>query len=1005
MSRFRVMSCLVTISLVVGGLPAMAVAADGPGENDPGLVNAEGPAVPGGFPFPVRTVSVTRPSTVKLPSGPAPAKTTGILLSDDFEGSFPGSNWNVSINDGSANATWGKSTYRKSGGNASIWCAAAGSASPGAGGDVPDNMSAWAVTGPYDLSDATAGMLNFTLWLETESGYDKFYWLYSTNGTNYDGFATSTSNGGFEIMTQDLGDWGEAGSALGHPQVWFAFLYTTDGSTTYEGAYVDGVSINTSGGGGGSDCGTYVLTEDNDNSAHTGVADGDMNTSVYEGDPEHPIEFRFDINETNVTSAQLLILAYDVDQLTNLDSPEVDKVYMNGTYLGDLTGANEEDSTTLLTVPPNSLNNSGHNWVKVLVNQYPSGTIDWWVNIKQAQLIINGGCTGQASCRSVSTNKSTYAPGENVAVTYEVDTSAASQQVRVESNLVNPDSQIIAGVDKVYTTNGSANDSKTVNLSLPAGSSGGTYTADVKVFDNGSGRLESSCQDTFTVTGGGGGCSLTCGASVPTTGQVNVPITFTGSATASGCTGQPEYFWYPDTDTTATAPGRVVQMTYDQTGTYDWELVVLVDNERCVKRGTITITGGGGGGCNLTCSATVPSSVQVGVPVSYRASASASGCAQTPAYFWWTDTNTTATSFNRNETVTYDSPGTYNWELVVVADNERCVKRGTLRVTGGTCNLTCNATVPTTGQVGNTVPYRATASASGCGEAPSYFWWTDTRTTATVMEQNVNVGFDQPGTYNWQMVAVAGNKRCERTGAIRIGSNGNAGTTVVWIPVGSRANGANNSTWRTTITIFNPTSVTATVAVTIFTPSGPIIRIITIRPWGTFVQNDVVGWLVPGSSLSGAIRIVATQAVVVTTRTFNQFAGGVICFPLGTLGQALGPITQAAAIQTGQFGWIPNLTQTVGFRSNIGFTNTSVSNAIVRVDLYNAAGTKIGSFTRTLQPGQWWQSNEPFRNVAGINNIVGGSAKVTVTSGKGVIVYGSVVDNITNDPTTVTMVR
>lgn len=453
------------------------------------------------------------------------------------------------------------------------------------------------------------------------------------------------------------------------------------------------------------------------------------------------------------------------------------------------------------------------------------------------------------------------------------------------------------------------------------------------------------------------------------------------------------------------APGRVVQMTYDVAGTYEWELVVIVDNERCVKQGTITISGGGGGGCNLSCSANVPTTVQVGVPVTYRASASAGGCSQSPSYFWWTDTSTTATTFQQNPTVTYSTPGTYNWELVVIADNERCVRTGTLTVTGGSCNLNCNATVPTTTQVGNRVDFRASASASGCGEAPSYFWWTDTQTTATVASQNVSVAYDQPGTYNWQMVAVAGNKRCERTGSIKVGSNGSTGSTIVWIPVGSRANGANNSTWRTTINIFNPTSVTATVAITIFTPNGPIIRVITIRPWGTFVQNDVVGWLVPGASLSGAIRIIATQAVVVTTRTFNQFAGGVICFPLGTLGQALGPMTTTATIQRGQFGWIPNLTQTTGFRSNIGFTNTSVANATVRVDLYNASGTKIGSFTRTLQPGQWWQSNEPFRTVAGNNNIIGGSAQVTVTSGKGIIVYGSVVDNITNDPTTVTMVR
>ena len=132
--------------------------------------------------------------------------------------------------------------------------------------------------------------------------------------------------------------------------------------------------------------------------------------------------------------------------------------------------------------------------------------------------------------------------------------------------------------------------------------------------------------------------------------------------------------------------------------------------------------------------------------------------------------------------------------------------------------------------------------------------WTDTRTTATVMEQNVSVGYDQPGTYYWQMVAVAGDKRCERTGAITIGSAGGDGSTVVWIPVASRAPGANNSTWRTDISIFNPTSFTVSVAITIYTTSGPVVRLVTIGPFGQLVQADVVGWLIPGASLSGAGR-------------------------------------------------------------------------------------------------------------------------------------------------------
>ena len=262
MSRMKVVVLLVTMAVVVLVAPEVTFADDKARIHNPDVVIADGPAITDRFPVPVRNVSIVRPASVDLPMGP-PSKTTGILLSDGFEGYFPGNDWRVSVNSGKADAAWGLSNYRKSGGNSSIWCAAAGIDSPlGPGDDVPNNMSAWAITGPYDLSDATAGLLNFDFWLETESGYDFFYWMYSTDGTSFDGFGTSTSNGDFEIMTQDLADWGNAGSALGNSQVWFAFLYTTDVSNTSEGAYIDQVSINTAGGGGGggggSDCGTVT---------------------------------------------------------------------------------------------------------------------------------------------------------------------------------------------------------------------------------------------------------------------------------------------------------------------------------------------------------------------------------------------------------------------------------------------------------------------------------------------------------------------------------------------------------------------------------------------------------------------------------------------------------------------------------------------------------------------------------------------------------------------------
>jgi hypothetical protein len=58
-----------------------------------------------------------------------------------------------------------------------------------------------------------------------------------------------------------------------------------------------------------------------------------------------------------------------------------------------------------------------------------------------------------------------------------------------------------------------------------------------------------------------------------------------------------------------------------------------------------------------------------------------------------------------------------------------------------------------------------------------------------------------------------------------------------------------------------------------------------------------------------------------------------------------------------------------------------------------------------LAAGQWAQETQPFKNRAGQTAMDRGYAKITVQSGSGVFGFASVIDNITNDPTTVTMQR
>ena len=51
------------------------------------------------------------------------------------------------------------------------------------------------------------------------------------------------------------------------------------------------------------------------------------------------------------------------------------------------------------------------------------------------------------------------------------------------------------------------------------------------------------------------------------------------------------------------------------------------------------------------------------------------------------------------------------------------------------------------------------------------------------------------------------------------------------------------------------------------------------------------------------------------------------------------------------------------------------------------------------------QTTRPFFNQAGQTEMDRGYAKVTVQSGSGVFAFASVIDSLTNDPTTVAMQR
>ena len=260
-------------------------------------------------------------------------------------------------------------------------------------------------------------------------------------------------------------------------------------------------------------------------------------------------------------------------------------------------------------------------------------------------------------------------------------------------------------------------------------------------------------------------------------------------------------------------------------------------------------------------------------------------------------------------------------------------------------------------------------------------------------------------TYYWSVEAVASCDGSKKT----LNTSGQRSFTVVpvgyraWLAVGSHAGGANNSQWRSDLGITNPNSSIASYEVRFYGSDGILTSTAFVTANGQSILQDVVGQL--GGSGSGAIEVRADQPVRVTGRTYNLVASSAGCFPTGTLGQDYVGFKAEDGLATGQTAILGQLTENTAYRTNIGLTNAGSGNATTSVTLYDGAGTLLTSYTVSLTPGEWKQENQPFKKRAGLTNMQRGWAKITVTAGSGVYAYASVIDNITNDPTTIPMQR
>jgi hypothetical protein len=210
--------------------------------------------------------------------------------------------------------------------------------------------------------------------------------------------------------------------------------------------------------------------------------------------------------------------------------------------------------------------------------------------------------------------------------------------------------------------------------------------------------------------------------------------------------------------------------------------------------------------------------------------------------------------------------------------------------------------------------------------------------------------------------------------------------------------GENDSQWRSKLVLLNSSASEAAAALEYVSGSESTPVDVTLLPGEMAAWDDVAVDLFDADDSSGAIRVDADRTMVVTARTYNLSEEG-------TFGQYLPGVAESQTLVSGQTGLLSQLANNDQFRTNIGFVNLSNHACRVRITLHDAAGNRVGE-QRTLRVSAsgWNQDNDIF-NKAGAGEHDNAWARAELTTDEcSMWGYASVIDRVSNDPTTIPIV-
>ena len=283
--------------------------------------------------------------------------------------------------------------------------------------------------------------------------------------------------------------------------------------------------------------------------------------------------------------------------------------------------------------------------------------------------------------------------------------------------------------------------------------------------------------------------------------------------------------------------------------------------------------------------------------------------------------------------------------------------------------------------------------------APTSWAW-DFGDGGSSTEQNPSYNYNSAGTFTATLtVANAGGQdMISHDVPVTLGEGMNES---YFIPAAALAAGAEGSFFQTDVDVNNAGATSATFAFQ-WLPRGtnnsdPATSDEYMLAAGASIRFENVLEDVFGAepNVAGALAVKSASAdLKLASRTYDVSQAGT----LGTFGQALPGVHSSNLIMQNETKRIIFMSENEGLRANLGCVNGVNDNLPIKITLFDDAGTELETQTMSLAPWSNNQINKIFGDYAPTNGYVD---VTSIKAGAGYYCYGSVLDNGSNDPTSI----